>query len=154
MVVILYFISYLYYFNYVSRHGSYLARVGELLDAELAGECNFQVLIKALSAFGKGASTFTTVLPESAVDFVGVATKCVRQLCRICGENLHKGFAFQVESLVFEEDSPLDKQSHSLSLWVDRECKRVLLQLNQLAKSNVVLGNTFFEGEFQDRCVM
>jgi hypothetical protein len=79
----------------------YLERVSELLEGELVSSCDFDVLKQALSVLQKGASCVEHIAADSAAEFIAVSNKCVRQLCRFCGEKLQQGFVKKVESLVF-----------------------------------------------------
>jgi hypothetical protein len=144
--------------------GSYLARFAALFELELelelnsGGESNLEMFAAALAVVAQGGLAFQQIGKAPAAEFIRVSTTCVRQLCRVCGERLQKGFAEKVAELAtFKRKAPLAEVSKELDEWVAAETATAFEGLQNVrwnnGESDAAETNSFFAGEFQDRCV-
>jgi len=141
--------------------GVYMDRVLAVFSENLASNVEFATLIEGLSIFCAGTKGLSDLVPEAELQPVDVAATTVRQLCRMSGEQLQSAFTAKISALTDTLNADpgggsgieLEKMSVRLGRWVETETRSVLHMLRGLLESDLATSHSFFQGEFQNRCV-
>eukprot|EP00039_Didymoeca_costata_P009885 m.131752 g.131752 ORF g.131752 m.131752 type:complete len:914 (+) comp14635_c0_seq1:167-2908(+) len=139
---------------------SYLARIEELFTEFIESDGDLRVLSMALSELVSGSTPLENLLQPTDLGFSELAVATIRQLCRQQAEKLQNGLSGQIEKLSGElrtfsnaDDGRLLREATSLGSWIKQECSAALDKLSVILESEISNKHSFFEGEFQNRCI-